>query len=76
MRVFEPAIAQVPSFGATETTGPMHPVPSFVPFGTVVCSANADEDESTIAAASSMRRMKFPLTKSSYMARRPERFNG
>jgi len=36
IRVFEPAIAHVPSFGATETTGPMHPVPSFVPFGTAI----------------------------------------
>jgi len=59
MRVFEPAIAQVPSFGATETTGPTHPVPSFVPFCTVVCSANADEDERAIAAARSSRRMKY-----------------
>jgi hypothetical protein len=36
IRVFEPAIGQIASFGPTEATGPTHPAPSFVPFGTTV----------------------------------------
>src|ERR1044072_2088354 len=57
IRVFDPAIAHVASFGAREATGPMQPVPSFVPFGTAIWSVKAGVDESTIAAASSRRRM-------------------
>src|SRR3954454_898863 len=62
MRVFESAMVQISSFGATKTTGPTHPAPCFVPFGTTVWSAIADEDESASAAASSKRRMKLSLS--------------
>ena len=57
MRVFESAIAQVPSFGATETTGSTHPLPIFVPLSTMVWNANADEDESAMKATSNKQRM-------------------
>ena len=36
IRVFEPAIAQVLSFGAAETTGPAHPLPILVLLSTAV----------------------------------------
>ena len=70
IRVFEPAIGQISSFVASNTIGPTHPVPTFVPFGTMVWSANAGEDESANAAARSKRRMNVFLDQTFRMIHR------